>query len=573
MGGHFGEGERPVMVTTVQELSTLELFGGCEPAELERVARALAGTREIGEGVVLCREGETADRWWIVVEGMADVTVRGLYVATIGPGETIGELALLDGEPRNATVTATTDMILEEVEGDGFVEALVETPRLALALLRELAVRLRRANDLSAGPPIVVEAAVPTPAPVVAGPIEYNPFAPGYFANPYVQYAALREHEPVYLEPASGAYLLTRYDDIHRVTRDRALTVEIAFATPTPAIEAEKALIRESGGRPDMMMLRRDGDDHTRLRRLVAKVFTPRAIAAWRERAESVVDRLLIEAAARGEIDVIADYALVLPAQIISEMLGMPHADIPQLRAWSHAMTKTLDPINTPEEEAASADASRSMSAYVENVIADKRAHPADDILTALIEAEETGDRLSSDELLAQVILLYIAGHETTLNLIGNGLTHLFEFPDQLDRLRTDSSLDANAIEELLRFDSPVQFARRIAAESLEIDGVTVPAGSVMLLALAAANRDPRKWGSDADLIDLARVGANEHVSFGGGAHFCLGAALARLEGQIALPSLIRRFPHITPAYDEPAWGARMVLRGVERLPVTLHAR
>ena len=559
------------MAATVNDLSTLELFEGCKPDELEHVARALAGTREMVEGTVLCREGETADRWWIVVEGMADVTVRGLYVGTIGPGETIGELALLDGEPRNATVTATTDMTLEEVDGAGFVDALVETPRLALALLRELAVRLRHANELSAGAaPAAAATPVAEPAPAESGPVEYNPFAPGYFANPYEQYAALRENAPVYLEPASGAYMLTRYDDIHRVSRDRALTVEIASASPTPALEAERARIVASGGGAEKMMLRRDGDDHTRLRRLVSKVFTPRAISAWRERAESVVDRLLTDAAARNEMDVISDYALLLPAQIISEMLGMPYADIPQLRAWSHAITKTLDPINTPEEEAASIESSLAMNSYVENVIADKRANPADDILTALIEAEETGDRLTTDELLAQVILLYIAGHEPTLNLIGNGLTHLFEYPDQLDRLRTDPSADANAIEELLRFDSPVQFARRIAAETLDVEGVAVPQGSVMLLNLAAANRDPRKWGPTADVLDLTRAGANEHVSFGGGAHFCLGAALARLEGQIALPTLVRRFPRMAPAYDEPAWGMRMGLRGGERLPVTL---
>ena len=561
------------MVTTVHDLSSLAMFEGCDPDELERVTGALAGVREVSEGGVICLEGEQADRWWIVLEGMADVTVRGLYVATIGPGETIGELALLDGEPRNATVTAATDMIMEEVDGAGFVEALIDSPRLALGMLRQLAVRLRHATELSAGPE---RAAEPLTAPHAAappsGPVVYNPFAPGYFANPYVQLSLLREHEPVLLDEASGAYMLTRYADIHQIARDRSLVVEIAFATPTPAIQAERARNESSGGKLDKMMLRRDGDDHTRLRRLVSKVFTPRAINAWRARAESVVDGLLTDAAQRDAVDIVADYALLLPAQIISEMLGMPHADIPQLRTWSHAMTKTLDPLNTPDEEAAAVDATRAMLGYVEQVITDKRAHPADDILTALIEAEETGDRLSTDELLAQIILLYIAGHETTLNLIGNGLTHLFEFRDQLDRLRMDPNLDANAIEELLRFDSPVQFARRIAKETLEIEGVTIPAGSVISLSLAAANRDPRKWGPTADIVDLTRAGANEHVSFGGGSHYCLGAALARLEGQVALPQLVRRFPHISPAYDEPAWGQRMVLRGVDRLPVTLRA-
>jgi cytochrome P450 len=267
---------------------------------------------------------------------------------------------------------------------------------------------------------------------------------------------------------------------------------------------------------------------------------------------------------------VMDDYALLLPAQIISEMLGMPHDDIPSLRRWSHAITKSLDPLLTPEEGEAVVSASREMIAYLEAIILDKRAHPADDILTALIEANEGGDTLSDHELLSQVLLLYIAGHETTLNLVGNGLTHLFEFPDQLDLLRTDPSLDANAIEEMLRFDSPVQFTRRIAADDLTVGDDVIPGGSVVLLGLGAANRDPDKWGPTADRVDLAREGANTHVSFGGGPHHCLGAALARLEAQIALPRLVRRFPRMSAAYDEPAWSARMVLRGVEHLPVTL---
>jgi cytochrome P450 len=320
----------------------------------------------------------------------------------------------------------------------------------------------------------------------------------------------------------------------------------------------------------DRMMLRRDGEDHDRLRRLVARVFTPKAVAAWRERAESVVEGLLAEAESRPSMDVIADYALILPAQIISEMLGMPHGDIPQLRAWSHAMTKTLDPLNSPEEEAQSLAAGRCMAEYITGIVAEKRTRPGEDILTALLQAEESGDRLDHDELVAQVILLYVAGHETTLNLVGSGLTNLFAQPDQLDRLRTDPGLDANAIEELLRYDSPVRFSRRISTAAFEIGSVGIPSGAVVLLALGAANRDPDKWGPSADVVDLGRPGANEHTSFGGGAHYCIGASLARLEAQVALPRLVRRFPRMTPDYDEPAWGQRMVLRGVEQLPVHL---
>ncbi len=568
------------MSMTMSDLSELDLFAGCDAADIERVVGREAVIRRLIEGEVLCREGEPASAWWIVLDGLADATVGGRYIATIGEGETIGELALLDGEPRNATVTAVTELTVREVDGGSFLTALADTPSLTLGLLRQLATRLRRANDrpsepstaetppasTTTNPPAVPAATASVSSDAV---VVFDPHAPGYFDDPYAQYAALRRQGPVHFAEASQTYMITRYADVHRLTRDRSLKVSIGYANSTPSIDAERARL----GRNDkagQSMLRKDDDDHARLRRLVSKVFTPKAIGDWRVRAETIVEDLLLEATARDGIDVMDDYALLLPAQIISEMLGMPHDDIPSLRRWSHAITKSLDPLLTQEESDAVLSASREMVAYLEAIIVDKRVHPADDILTALIDANEAGDTLSDHELLSQVLLLYIAGHETTLNLVGNGLTHLFEFPDQLDRLRTDPSVDANAIEEMLRFDSPVQFTRRIAADDLTVGDVVVPAGSVVMLGLGAANRDPDKWGPTADRVDLAREGANTHVSFGGGPHHCLGAALARLEAQIALPRLVRRFPRMTAAYEQPAWGARMVLRGVEHLPVAL---
>ncbi len=320
------------------------------------------------------------------------------------------------------------------------------------------------------------------------------------------------------------------------------------------------------------MMQRRDGEDHARLRRLVTRAFTPKAIAAWRERTELVVDRLLSSLEACDSVDVIDQFAAVFPDQIISEMLGMPTGEAGELRTWSEAMTKTIDPLNSPREEAASVEASRAMVAYVEAVIESKRACPADDILTALVHAGESGDRLSRDEVVAQVILLYAAGHENARNLVGNGLVHLFEFPDQLDLLRSNPSLDTNAIEEFIRFDSPVQFSRRIAVEPIELDETEIAPGSVLLLGLGAANRDPEKWGHSVDVLELARPRANEHASFGGGPHHCLGSALARLEAQVALPKLVRRFPRMAPADESPTWEARMMLRGLESLQVELRA-
>ncbi|HEX9549126.1 MAG TPA: cytochrome P450 [Acidimicrobiales bacterium] len=550
------------------DLTALALFEGCAAEDLEPVAKAITGVRHVVEGEVVCAEGEKADRCWIVVEGLADVNVGGLYAATIGPGETIGELAVLDGEPRGATVTATTDMVLEEIGGYEFIDALLASPRLSLALLRQVSARLRVANERPLRHAPV--SAHPTPAAVAAPPVavDLDPRAEGYFANPYVQYGALRDEGSVHWSELLDAFLVLRYDDVHRLSRMQSLTGSISTGRPTVTVASADAPARR--GRTDKMMIRRDGAEHTRVRRLVQRVFTPRALERWRAKAEQIVERQLAAAAERGEMDVMADYALPLPAQIISEMLGVPQDDIGPLRAWSHLLVSNLEPLNTPEQQEAINQAGRDMLGYLEELIDDKRADPADDILTGLLQAEETGDCLDDEEAQAQVMLLYLAGHETTLNLIGNGVTHLFRHPDQLDQLRTDPSLDANAVEEVLRFESPAQFTRRLTHEPLSIDGVSIPEGSLLMLALAAANHDPSRWGPTAEVLDVARPRANDHLSFGGGPHYCLGANLARMEGQIALPRLIRRFPRMAPAYDEPAWNQRMMLRGVETLPVTL---
>ncbi|MDP9182359.1 MAG: cytochrome P450, partial [Actinomycetota bacterium] len=398
------------------------------------------------------------------------------------------------------------------------------------------------------------------------GPTKLDPRDPDFLADPSAHLAPLREDTPVFWSEALSSYVVTRYEDVHRLCRDPRLVGSVG------TMDVEDAQ-RTSGSRPrpgHRQMIRHDGDSHLRLRRLVSKVFTPRALTRWQARAESIVERLLDSADERDELDVIADYALPLPAQVISEMLGLPSNDTAQLRAWSRTLTLGLEPFSTPAEHEAFREAGRGMTAYVKEAIEDKRAHPADDILTALLKAEDDGDVLDDKEVGEQVILLYIAGHETTLNLIGNGVTHAFRFPDQLARLRADSALDANAVEEVLRFDSPAQLTRRVSLEPVDVGGVVVPAGSHLTLSLASANRDPRKWGPTADVLDLARPGANEHVSFGGGPHYCLGSSLARLEGTIALPRLLRRFPRMAPTYDQPAWVHRLTLRGVKTLPVAL---
>jgi cytochrome P450 len=318
-------------------------------------------------------------------------------------------------------------------------------------------------------------------------------------------------------------------------------------------------------------ILNLDPPDHTRLRRLVQQVFTPRMVEQLAPRVQAMVDEMLDAAVARGgELDVIADLAFPLPFRVITEMLGMPVSEEARMRELAHTLTLGLEPLLALQHLKEIADASDEVVEQVLETIEWKRTHPADDLLTALLAAEADGDRLSPEELLDQVILLYIAGHETTVNLIGNGTYALLRHRAQLERWRDDPSLDTNAVDELLRYDAPVQFSRRVTTAELEFGGQTIEAGVFVLTCLASANRDPAKWGDDGQTLDLARPGAAQHLAFGSGIHHCLGASLARLEGRVAMGTLIRRFPNLEMTTDAPAWNGRLVLRGLDTLPVTL---
>jgi cytochrome P450 len=398
--------------------------------------------------------------------------------------------------------------------------------------------------------------------------VEYNPFDPAYLANPYPKYAELREHNPVYASPL-GVTVLFRHDDVLHFLRDPALSVEDRHQRPTPMTEMVAAVVGDRMDHGNQAMLNRDPPDHTRLRKLVSKAFTPRAIDALRPQIGALVASALDGFGAGDEIDVIESLAFPVPFAVICDMLGMPETDRANVREWSHLLVKSLEPLIDPALVMAIADAGDNMRALVSDVIAWKRKEPGEDMLTALIQAEEHGDVLSDDELLEQVMLLFIAGHETTVNLIGNGTYALLRSPESLHRLREDPSLDPNAIEELLRFDSPVQMSRRITLQAVDAGGTTIEEGSFVVCVLASANRDPAYWGDTAESLDLTRPTAAQHLSFGGGHHYCLGAALARIEGQIAIGELIRRFPNLR-LNGEPEWNGRINLRGLSRLPVSL---
>ncbi|MBP7631609.1 MAG: cytochrome P450 [Acidimicrobiales bacterium] len=398
-----------------------------------------------------------------------------------------------------------------------------------------------------------------------------NPFEPGYYDDPYRQYAQLREHDPVHRSDL-GPWLITRWADVHTVLRRPGTSVD-ERNLPEGRRRRDRLveLDPKRADRASHAILNIDPPDHTRLRKLVSKAFTPRAVERIRARTAELTDEILDDLARRNEpVDLIADLAFPLPFQVISELLGMPEGDRDQLRAWSHTLTQVLDPLLVMEHAEAIVEASDRMVEVVTAAIAWKRQRDDDDLLSALIRAEDDGDVLSDHELIDNVTLLYLAGHETTVNLIGNGTNALLDHRDQLERLVADPTLDANAVEELLRFDSPVQFSRRIALEPFEVDGHRVEPGQMVMTGLGAANRDPAKFGPDAEQLDLSRADAREHVSFGSGVHHCLGAALARLEGQEVIGRLVRRFPQMERAAD-PVHNQRLVLRGYDHLPVMLH--
>lgn len=404
--------------------------------------------------------------------------------------------------------------------------------------------------------------------------IGLNPFEPGFYDDPYAQYAAIRGSDPIH-KSALGPWLITRWADVHTLLRTPGTSVEERnIAMDGPSRREQMNELRAANGAPpierSLAILNIDPPDHTRIRRLVSKAFTPRAVERIRDRAGVLVDEILDDLGQRGEpVDLIGELAFPLPFTVISEMLGMPEGDRLQLRSWSHTITQVLDPLLAMEHAEEIIEASTNMRRELSKAIAWKRANRADDLLTALIEAEDEGDVLSDAELIENLMLLFLAGHETTVNLIGNGVNALLDHPDQLARLAADPSLAANATEELLRFDSPVQFSRRIALQPIEIDGVQIQPGELVMTCLGAANRDPAKFGPTAADLDLGRADAREHVSFGSGVHHCLGAALARLEGQEAIGRLVARFPQIQRA-GTPHINNRIVLRGYDDLPVTL---
>ncbi len=390
----------------------------------------------------------------------------------------------------------------------------------------------------------------------------FNPMDPEFLADPYPTYRRLRTEDPVHHSPLDF-WVLTRYEDVVAVLRDPRFIKE-----PLAAFVAARFGVAVPPG-VGVSMLDRDPPDHTRLRSLVSKAFTPRVVEGLRPRIQEIVDSLITRAEAAGTMDLIEELAYPLPVNVICEMLGVPVEDHERFKGWSLDIARGLDSILLPPESDVprrSGAARHAMGDYFRGLVAERRASPRGDLLSALIAAEEAGDKLSEDELLATCILLLIAGHETTVNLIGNGTLALLRHPGELRRLRESPGLIASAVEELLRYDAPVQRTARIPSTDITIGGRTIGKGEMVMPFIGAADRDPAQF-PDPDRLDLARTD-NRHIAFGWGIHFCLGAPLARVEGQIAIDTLVRRFPKLELVTNEPEYRQSLTLRGLKTLPV-----
>jgi cytochrome P450 len=386
---------------------------------------------------------------------------------------------------------------------------------------------------------------------------------PAVLADPYPALAAMRESGPVHrvdMRMGLPVWMVTRYDDVLAALSDPRLSNDPHHASALTEAMRGDFLSRS--------MIGTDPPEHRRLRRLVSKAFTARRVEGLRPRVQEITDALLDRISPRGSADLVAEFALPLPVTVIGELLGVPEADRDRFRTWTDEM---LDRPFDYRSDMARVTASRErMHGYLGEMVAAKRAHPADDLLTDLVEATDEGERLNTQELLAMAFLLLIAGYVTTVSLIGNGTLALLRHPDQLDRLRADPSLVPQAVEELLRFDGPVNPGlTRYALEDLEIGGVRIPRGEMVLLAIAAADRDPDRFPAP-DQIDVGSADPG-HLAFGHGVHYCLGAPLARLEGQVAFAALLARLPDLALAAqpEQLRWTGGGILRGLRELPLT----
>lgn len=392
-------------------------------------------------------------------------------------------------------------------------------------------------------------------------------FGPEQLANPYPLYHWLRSQGPVWWSEELDGWLVSGFDEIAAIVRDLRLSVRSKIEIPLKKVH--NPIVREMMQKIAPNMWNSDPPAHNRMRALVSKAFTPRAVEAMAPRIQAAVDRLLDKVEPQGRMDVIADLSHPLPVLVITEMLGVPLEQRDRFKAWSEALSVLANWVGdlTLTQMLEIGKAVMEFRTYTGTLIEQRRKQPQNDLITALVQAEEAGDRLSEGELYSNVFLLNVAGHETTTNLIGNAVLALLRHPNQMQKLRDDPSLLDNAVEELLRYDSSVQMTTRQALEDVQLAGQTIRKGQTIYILWGAANHDPKHF-PNPEKLDVTRANVN-HMAFGAGTHYCLGASLARLEIRISIGTLLRRFPKLQLATDQLEYHANFDLHGLKSLPVT----
>ena len=401
--------------------------------------------------------------------------------------------------------------------------------------------------------------------------VEYRPSDPRFLADPFPLYQRLRDQDPAHWSAELKAWVLTRYDDVRRVCLDGQMSSDRLRPFFATLASGEAARMQELMRILTLWMVFRDPPEHTRLRRLASRVFNARTIAALRPNVEALSAWLLERIGGRTEFDFIAEFAGPLPALVIMDMLGVPREELPRLKHLSDEMALFIGSARQTAGKYERAEAAtREMAELFRALIEERRRAPRADLLSELVRVEENGERLSDDELVATCVLLLFAGHETTTHHIANGLAALMHFPGEFEKLRRNPALAPAAVEELLRYDGPIGAQVRIVQEPQRFHGRELQAGERVFLMMNAANRDPRAY-HEPDRLDLERHGP-PHLTFGYGAHICLGFPLARLEGQIALPAVLQRWRAIEPATARMDWLDSMVLRGMKAFPVRVRS-
>ncbi len=409
----------------------------------------------------------------------------------------------------------------------------------------------------------------------LAEPAMFNPLADGYVEWPYDQYARLRAEDPIHRSDLLHGYCVTRFADVNTILRDPSISSELDNAIPTP-LTIDEIRRRDEAPRQGRTLVLLDDPDHAQIRSLIAKPFRPREVEELRglveDRVRVRVDQLIaVHGSGIIEFDLIEDFAYPLPVEIFCQMLGIPEEDHPVFRFWVNCIARSLDPVMDAVEREALVKHMDEMYAFIETLIEEKRGRDDDDILSDLIHAQEDGQSLSHEDLITQIVTLYVAGHEPTAGHVGNGMLALLNHPDQWALLQSDRSHLRNAVHELLRYDGPNQFVRRIAMRDMDFETpsgtTTIPTGSVIYASPASANRDAQRWGDTVDTVDITRADAGQHLQFGAGIHACLGSHLARLQSEAMFAALLDRFENVELAGD-PVWSTRMVIRGLNQLPV-----